>query len=108
MHTLLWRTLRRGVRLSDLIKIPDGYVHRVCKPGKPDCCRYLALRDGMCCVKTHDGLKKMLDDRVAAGTIRATGDNCIGFELISSADVTLEDQRSCDILTGEPKESKTW
>lgn len=58
---------------------PDDYdVKTVCKPGTAECCRYLTMApDGWSCEK-FTGLKNILDARVAAGTIRAVGDNCPG------------------------------
>lgn len=56
------------------------YVTEVCQPGTVDCCRYLgASAEGFGCLK-HTKLAQQLDDRVAAGTIRAVGDNCPGYD----------------------------
>lgn len=53
------------------------YVKEKCKPGTSECCRYLVMGSGWQCAKLTEH-KKTLDDRVAAGTMRAVGDNCEG------------------------------
>lgn len=59
--------------------IGPHHVETVCLPGKPACCRYLVMGPaGFECAK-HTSFKAMLDSRVAAGTMRAVGDNCKGM-----------------------------
>lgn len=56
----------------------DQYVKAVCQPGTHQCCRYLTMSPtGWNCEKNTQ-LGRQLDARVAAGTMRATGDNCEG------------------------------
>lgn len=51
----------------------------VCKRGQgADCCRYLAVHNGWRCAKLTDGLREMIDKRIAEGTMGAQGDNCPG------------------------------
>ena len=60
---------------------PDqNHVRNVCKIGKgAACCRYLAGDgQGMACVK-HHAAARVVDARVAAGTMGARGNNCDGF-----------------------------
>jgi hypothetical protein len=56
------------------------YVINVCKLGKRhECCRYLVGGpDGFQCVKHVLPLCTQLDERVAAETMSARGDNCDG------------------------------
>lgn len=57
----------------------EDHVTSTCQPGKLECCRYLALgAGGWQCLKLDDAMRSLLDARVAAGTIRARGDNCPG------------------------------
>lgn len=55
-------------------------IEHVCRIGEgEETCRYLTLSRGVwTCAKLNQGLKRMLDDRVNAQTIRARGDNCEG------------------------------
>lgn len=62
-----------------MTRIPDDHLEKVCKIGQSGCCRYVALGpNGFECEK-HGSLKKVLDDRVAEGQMRAVGDNCKGL-----------------------------
>lgn len=59
--------------------IGPHHVETVCQPGRPACCCYLIMGpDGFECAK-HTSFKVLLDNRVAAGTMRAVGDNCKGM-----------------------------
>ncbi len=59
--------------------ITETHLKEVCQPGTTECCRYLTMgRNGFSCEKHTPEINKLLDARVAAGTIRATGDNCGG------------------------------
>lgn len=62
-------------------KVTDQWAENVCAIGKgAACCRYLTMSPkGWECAK-HSELATMLDDRVAAGTINARGDNCEGVK----------------------------
>lgn len=56
----------------------ETHVFDTCKPGTTECCRYLTVGGrGWECEK-NGPLQPLLDDRVARGTMRATGDNCGG------------------------------
>jgi hypothetical protein len=69
-----------NARAKVLAGYPDEeWTVRVCKIGQgAACCRYLTMHPhGWSCEK-HGGLRAHLDMRVAAGTIRARGDNCAG------------------------------
>jgi hypothetical protein len=60
---------------------PDmDYIKAVCRIGQgANCCRYLTgSARGFECAKFNAGLKRHLDERVAAQTITARGDNCEG------------------------------
>lgn len=68
-----------------------GYLQTTCKVGqRAACCRYIvAGAGGITCAKLT-GLRKTIDDRVAAGTFTAQGDNCEGK--IDSVDLSrIED-----------------
>lgn len=58
--------------------LKDNYVMFTCKPGTTECCRYLVMGGGGFQCAKFTSNKKILDDRVAAGTMRAVGDNCEG------------------------------
>lgn len=58
--------------------IDSHHVETVCQPGKPACCRYLVVGSGGFECAKHTSLRALLDSRVAAGTMRAVGDNCKG------------------------------
>lgn len=60
---------------------PGKYVDRVCKMGHgAACCRYLAAGPrGLECLKLTPMLKKIIDERSAAGLMGAKGDNCDGL-----------------------------
>jgi hypothetical protein len=55
------------------------YIEAVCRIGQGAlCCRYLTMgADGWHCAK-NTPLRRLLDERVAAGAINARGDNCEG------------------------------
>lgn len=62
-----------------LRSIPDGHVARVCQPGTYQTCRYLCMGStGWECIKSDPGFKQLIDDRVEAGQMNATKDNCDG------------------------------
>lgn len=58
----------------------DAHVEATCKAGQIGCCRYLAMGAGGWSCEKHSEMRAHLDARVAAGTIRATGDNCDGLD----------------------------
>lgn len=60
--------------------IPEDYIDNVCKMGqREDTCAYLALgRNGFECAKDSE-LRLYIEHRLAAGTLRAKGDNCPGW-----------------------------
>lgn len=57
----------------------EQFVKETCKPGTPDCCRYLVVGgDGWECLKLTF-LKETLDFRVEVlNNMKAKGDNCGG------------------------------
>jgi hypothetical protein len=58
----------------------DEYVKSTCKPGSPECCRFLGMNArGWLCLKLTEEANR-INQRVAAGTFNATGDNCPGVE----------------------------
>lgn len=58
----------------------NEYVKNICKPGTHQCCSYLGVSGlGMECFK-ESSLKKVIDERRAAGTMNAKEDNCKGYE----------------------------
>jgi hypothetical protein len=60
--------------------VTNFYTEMTCKPGKAECCRYLcADGDGWVCAKLTS-IGSIIDERVAAGTMNATGDNCEGID----------------------------
>lgn len=61
--------------------IPDAVVSTTCKFGQGQkTCRYLLLSGlGFNCAKMNPDMKSMLDNRVAAGSMHAHGDNCSGW-----------------------------
>jgi len=62
--------------------IPKDHVKKVCKPGSKDCCAYLTMGSkGWECGKLEPSIKKVVDERLKAGTMRATGDNCDGVDV---------------------------
>jgi hypothetical protein len=65
----------------DLTPIPTDHLTAVCRPGAgADTCRYLTVAEGWSCAK-WTSMHAMIDDRVAAGTMGAQGDNCPGIGL---------------------------
>lgn len=60
--------------------IPQEHVERVCRPGQPGCCAYLASvrLPEYFCAKVVPDLALTIVRRLAAGDINATGDNCAG------------------------------
>ena len=58
--------------------LSDEHVLDVCKPGTTECCRYLCMGAGGWACAKHTSLMETIDSRVAAGTMRAVGDNCEG------------------------------
>lgn len=64
--------------VEPLPNLTDEHVNGVCRPGTEEACRYLtAGSKGWSCEK-HTPLGDTIDERVAAGTFRAKGDNCEG------------------------------
>ena len=60
--------------------IARDYVTRVCQPTQPTSCAYLLIGpDGWECAKDYAGMARMIADRLAAGTMCATGDHCPGW-----------------------------
>ena len=60
----------------------EKYVTDVCKPGTEKCCAYLMMSpEGWECAKMSDA-RHTIELCLAKGTMRATGDNCHGRELI--------------------------
>jgi hypothetical protein len=68
-------------RSSELRRIPDGHLRGVCRAGSAEAtCRYIAgTPAGLQCAKHEDVLSGIIDERVAAGQMRAQGDNCPGI-----------------------------
>jgi hypothetical protein len=67
--------------------INDAHLATACHPGKGETtCAYLTFGPGgWCCAKKSD-LQQMIELKLAAGTIRAKGNNCSGpphFEIRS-------------------------
>ena len=57
----------------------EQHLTATCRPGTAECCRYLAVgASGWLCLKLDASLRAHRDARVAAGTMRARGDNCPG------------------------------
>jgi len=65
---------------TELSPPDDAYVRSVCRPGEGKAtCRYLTMAPtGWSCAK-HTSMADYLDERVAANTINAQGDNCDGM-----------------------------
>lgn len=61
--------------------IPEKHVNEVCKVGKKEkCCRYLSMGPGgWTCLKMNAFMRKLFDERVKTGTMKAIGDNCPGY-----------------------------
>lgn len=61
-------------------EIAPEHVERVCKPGKPGCCAYLASVElpKFFCAKGDHGLRLLIQARLRSGTLGAKGDNCAG------------------------------
>jgi hypothetical protein len=58
----------------------DEFVNSTCKPLTTECCRFLGMSaHGWQCLKLTE-LAQKINQRVAAGTFRATGDNCPGVK----------------------------
>jgi hypothetical protein len=58
--------------------LTDKEVKEVCKPGSPDCCRFLVCgAKGFECAKLTE-LRNTLDFRANIGQMTARGDNCEG------------------------------
>lgn len=68
------------IEVADLPPLTMEAVDTVCKIGKgAACCRYLvAGSEGFECAKFEQSVRLVLDNRAAAGTITARGDNCEG------------------------------
>lgn len=66
---------------GELLSWPSmAWIKAVCKIGQgAACCRYLAMGIDWSCLK-RSSLKALLDERAAAGTMSARGDNCEGQE----------------------------
>lgn len=69
----------------------DDHVNAICQPGrKAACCRYLASDgNGWACVKFHDA-GRVIEARVAAGSMVARGDNCSGPPLFETEPANME------------------
>ncbi len=67
------------IEVEPLAVLTDDHVRETCRPGAgAETCRYLTMSAvGWSCEK-HSSLADTLDDRVAAGTMVARGDNCEG------------------------------
>jgi len=58
---------------SNSCEVPEGAERSVCKVGEPDCCVFLACgAKGFSCEKFSGPTARVLLDRLAQGTIRAT------------------------------------
>ena len=70
-------------------KLDQNQYVNVCKLGQGSkCCRYLvAGMEGLECGKLQDGLRKIIDQRVADGQFMAIGDNCEGIAMDNLLDV---------------------
>ncbi len=66
--------------MADKKFLTEDHVRKVCQPGTEKCCAYFIMdADGPDCAKTGDpGTLDYIDQRLRAGTMRATGDNCEG------------------------------
>jgi hypothetical protein len=64
----------------DICTIPTAHVEKVCKPGQPGCCAYLASAapPTFFCAKGVPSLLAVVQARLEAGTLGARGDNCAG------------------------------
>lgn len=62
--------------------IPFEYRRDICRIGQgSDCCRYIVgSAFGLECAKHQFKINDEIDRRVAAGMMRATGDNCEGLK----------------------------
>jgi hypothetical protein len=59
--------------------LSEEFIKVTCQPFTENTCRYLgADANGWCCTKLNPSIAPYIDRRVAAGTMRATGDNCPG------------------------------
>jgi hypothetical protein len=63
------------------VGMTDEHVKTVCRPGCGNAtCRYLTMgAEGWGCAKLDGRLRFHIDNRVAAGTMGARGDNCEGL-----------------------------
>jgi hypothetical protein len=60
--------------------IDQTHMKQVCQPGSEACCAYLVTgSEGFECAKLTS-LRFTIELRLAEGTMRATGDNCPGYE----------------------------
>ncbi len=61
--------------------IPEAHIVGICKFGKKEqCCRYFAANaSGYVCAKKVPDVRVVIDQRFAAGTLSARGDNCSGL-----------------------------
>jgi len=60
--------------------IPAEHVEKICRPGQPGCCAFLASRQPpeYFCAKAAPDLLRAIQSRLAEGTMGAQGDNCSG------------------------------
>lgn len=65
-----------------LPSIPQPHLIGYCKPGKKEStCRYLgANQSGHVCLKKVPDMRLIIEERFAAGTLNAKGDNCQGLD----------------------------
>lgn len=60
--------------------MPIEHVNEVCRIGTEECCAFLTVSEGFECAKGSP-IEAVIWGRLAAGTMRATGDNCDGWEM---------------------------
>lgn len=66
------------------MKIDDKYLKEVCQLGTEKCCAYLVCgAKGFECAKNDPSIKPIIEQRLAQGTMRATGDNCEGYKILN-------------------------
>ena len=66
--------------------MPFSVVQDVCKPGSPSTCSFLLMGEGgWQCAKSpgNEGFRRILESRRVAGTIKAMGDNCDGWNVVT-------------------------
>jgi hypothetical protein len=61
--------------------LSEKQVTEVCKMGRDkETYSYLAIGNGFICAKKNPGVKALIDQRRAQGTMTAMGDNCEGID----------------------------